>query len=218
MPTVNEYIPERLKFAKERLALFKPEGMEFPNKVFIGTECSVDFSQIRIGTGTIIEDNVVIRGPVQIGRYCHIKSGAIIGSKGFSFGFEKDLTPVTITHTGGVIIGDYVEIGALTTVCRGTVDNTIVKDHVKLDDHIHIAHNCLIGDRTIITAGVKFGGGVIVGSKCWFGLNSTIMNKVRIADYTLVGNQANIIRDTEPGAVMVGNPAKILKVRTLDNA
>jgi len=209
MPTVNEYIESRLRFAVDRTKYLPRAEKQFK----IGSNCSIDWDGVFIGNNVVIEDNVVIRGRVAVGNGCLIKSGAVIGSKGFSFGFMEDLTPVAIGHTGGVIIGNNVEIGALTTVCQGTIEDTVVGDYVKIDDHVHIAHNCNIGARSCIAAGTKFGGGVVVGEKVWIGLSATIMNKVRIGDYALVGVGANVIRDVSPGDVVIGNPAKVLKNR-----
>jgi len=201
--TVNEYSPERLEFAVSRKHFLPDKNM--PPYYLYG--------DVIIGEGTVIMPGVVIIGPVVIGKNCLIKPNTVIGAKGFSFGFEEDLTPHSIGHNGNVIIGDNVEIGALCTVCQATVKTTYIGDNVKIDDHIHIAHNCSIFEKTIITAGVTFGGGVIVGRECWIGLNATIQNKVELAERTLVGSGANVIRNSEAGDVLVGNPAKVLRKR-----
>jgi UDP-3-O-[3-hydroxymyristoyl] glucosamine N-acyltransferase len=205
MSTVNEFIPKRLNFAKSRLDL-KPQYRP------IGGYCAIDDS-VEIGEGTVIRNNVTIGPNVKIGKNCFIKSGTVIGEKGFSFGFEKDLTPVEIVHTGGVIIGDNVEIGALCTVVSGTIKPTVLEDYVKLDDHIHVAHNCYIGKKTCLTAGVTLAGGVRIGPKCWIGMHSCVTNKVKIAEGTIVGQGANVMKDTAYADVVVGNPARFLRKR-----
>jgi UDP-3-O-[3-hydroxymyristoyl] glucosamine N-acyltransferase len=201
--TVNEFIPERLNFAIGRLNLLPQES----------TGDYFMCGHIEIGANTVIQHGVSIYGPVKIGSNCLIKPNTVIGAKGFSFGFDSELTPHAIGHSGGVIIGDNVEIGSLCTVCQGTVKDTIIENYVKIDDHVHIAHNCIVKAKTIITAGVTFGGGAVVGECCWVGLNATVMNKVRLAAMTLVGAGANVIRDSEYGDVLAGNPARVLRKR-----
>jgi len=205
MSTENDYIPERLAFARERA----PYQRQHPA---VGRFCIIG-PNVSIGNGTVIRNNVTISGKVKIGENCLIKSNTVIGEKGFSWGFTKDLEPVAIVHTGGVVIGNNVEIGALCTVAGGTLEPTVLGDYVKLDDHIHIAHNCKVGRKTIITAGVTLSGGVVAGEKCWLGLHSTYKNKVVLADRTLVGSGANVINDTDYGDIVVGNPAKVIRKR-----
>lgn len=207
--SLNDYDPKRLEFAMSR-SMFLP--MAGRSGVFIGHGCSIG-PEVVIGDGTVVQDRVVIMGRVSIGAGCLIKPGTVIGAKGFSFGFTEDLTPVAIGHSAGVHIGNRVEVGALCTICQGTIEDTVIENDVKMDDHIHIAHNCHIGEKTIITAGVIFGGGVVVGKACWFGLNATVQNKVKLADRTVAGTGANVIKDSEPGDILTGNPATVLRKR-----
>lgn len=193
---------ERLKFARSVFKELKPG---------IGKNCSIS-EDVQIGKGTQICDNVVIMENVIIGENCLILPSAIIGSKGFGFERDENGIPIRITHIGGVIIGNDVEIGALTCIITGTVNPTIIEDHVKIDTHVHIAHNCLVGKKTIITSGVRFGGSTKSGKCCFFGTNSITKNKITIADYTIVGQHANVVKDIIiPGTTVIGNPAKEFK-------
>jgi len=177
----------------------------------IGKNCSIAKDAI-IGQGTQICDNVVIMERVVIGKNCLILPGAVIGAKGFGFARDEIGTPVRISHTGGVIIGDNVEIGTLSSIASGTLNPTIIENHVKIDTHVLVSHNCHIGEKTLITAGVLFGGSTIVGKMCFFGTNSTTRNKTKIADNTLVGQHANVVKDIIiPGTTVMGNPAKEYK-------
>ena len=205
MSTANDYIPERFEFAVSRIK----RQRQYPP---IGCGCYIG-PDVYIGRGTIIRNNVVISGNVQIGDYCLIKSNTVIGEKGFSFGFDKNYEPYPIAHTGGVIIGNRVEIGALCTVAGGTINPNVIESHVKIDDHVHIAHNCHIGEKTIIAAGATLSGGVTTGKACWIGLHASIINKAVLADRTLVGMGANVVKDSNHGDVLVGNPAKAIRSR-----
>ena len=209
--TTHKYNAERLQFALKRLKLKK-------KCLSIGDGCSID-ECVEIGHGTVIGHNVVIRENVRIGKHCLIKSNSVIGEKGFGFAHTKDLTAVEIVHTGGVIIGNHVEIGELCVVQAGTVDPTIIEDHVKIDTHVHVGHNCYIGEKTLLTSGVILGGGVKIGKLSFLGLNATIRNKITIAEDTLVGQQANVVKDTRPHTVVMGNPARefIKEVRETTN-
>jgi UDP-3-O-[3-hydroxymyristoyl] glucosamine N-acyltransferase LpxD len=116
---------------------------KFANDVYIG-HYTVIGDNVTIGDNTEICYHVVIHDNTQIGKHCLIKSNTVIGEKGFGFDFEEDGTPIKIPYVGTVEIGNYVEIGALNTVVQATLGKTIIKDHVKTDDHIHIAHNVFI--------------------------------------------------------------------------
>ena len=178
--------------------------------VTIGNSCSI-CAHAKIGSFTEIGNNVIISENVMIGEYCLIKSNTVIGEKGFGFDFEADHIPVQIPHLGSVNIGNYVEIGALNTIVRGTIKNTTVGSHVKTDDHVHIAHNCTIGERTLITACTEISGSARIGKDCWLGPNCSIMNNITIGDRSFIGLGTVVIKDVPAGSVMAGNPAKILR-------
>lgn len=163
---------------------------------------------VKVGAGTVIQHNVVIGEGVTIGERCVIKSCAVIGEDGF--GFERDETgmPVRLVHLGAVIVGNDVEIGSLTTVCRGTLGDTIIEDFAKIDDHVHIAHNVKVRRAAMVIACAEVSGGVEVAEQSWIGPNASVIQQVRIGEKAVVGIGANVIRDVEDGATVAGNPAK----------
>jgi UDP-3-O-[3-hydroxymyristoyl] glucosamine N-acyltransferase len=165
---------------------------------------------VTIGEGTRVGPCAVVRSGSRIGRFCTIKSGAVIGDSGFGFERESDGSPLKMIHLGGVRIGDHVEIGALTTVCRGALGDTVLEDHVKTDDHVHIAHNCRIGAGTMITACAELSGSVIVGEKVWIAPNCSIAQKLTIGDGAFIGIGAVVLHDVKPDTKVFGNPAKKL--------
>ena len=103
-----------------------------------------------VGENSTIDANTVIHKRNPNWNNCNIGSGTDIGSDGF--GFERDMnnTLHRFIHLGNVIIGDNVEIGALNSIARGTLNNTIIKDGVKTDNLVHIAHNCVIGKNMLL--------------------------------------------------------------------
>ncbi len=185
-----------------------------------------------------VEPYVFITKGVQIGRCCFIKSGAKIYSNvtigdncvvgcntvigGVGFGIERindgkweripfSGKPMKMPHFGGVRIGNNVEIGALNTIVSGAIEPTIIEDNVKTDDHVHIAHNCEIGDGTLITAAAELSGGVKIGNNSWIGPNSSIFQKTKIGQRSTVGIGANIFKDMEDEEVYMGIPARRIK-------
>jgi len=181
------------------------------SSVIIGNNCTIG-RNVEIGDYTEIHNNVVLSDGVRLGKHCRIKSNTVIGEKGFGFPFGKDGTPIEMPHLASVQIDDYVEIGALNTVVGGALKNTIIKSYVKTDDHVHVAHNCFIGEKTIITACVEISGSVTIGEKCWLGPNCSIMNKINIGPNCFIGLGSVVLKDVPPGAIIAGNPAKILRI------
>lgn len=166
-------------------------GCKIAENVTIG-EYVVIKDNVTIGSGTIIKNHVVVESNTIIGNNCYIKSGAIIGEDGFGFERDENGVPLRFLHIGSVIIGNNVEIGAKTTIARGTLESTIIKDNVKIDDQVHIAHNCIINRNTIITASSELSGSVIVGENCWIGPKTSIINACSIANNVFIGIGCNI--------------------------
>lgn len=181
------------------------------------------------GKGTTIEPNVIIGDNVNIGENCIIKAGTIINSNvaignqaivrenavigGSGFGFERDENsiPIHIPHLGGVIIGNNVEIGALSTIVSGTIEPTIIEDYTKIDDHVHIAHNCHIGKRCLITACAEVSGSVKIGDDTWLGPNCSIINGITIGKNCFIGIGAVVKKSVSDDQIVSGDPARPLE-------
>jgi acetyltransferase-like isoleucine patch superfamily enzyme len=163
---------------------------------------------VTIGEGTVIGPNAVVRSGAHIGRYCEIKSGAVICDTGFGFERDAQNRPLRMVHLGGVRIGDHVEVGALTTVVQGALADTVLEDYVKINDHVHIAHNCRIGEGTIIGGSAYLSGSIRVGKYCWISPNCSIRQKLVIGDEAIVGIGAVVVRNVEARSTVYGNPAK----------
>jgi UDP-3-O-[3-hydroxymyristoyl] glucosamine N-acyltransferase len=165
---------------------------------------------VHIGAGTVIYHNAVIGDEVVIGQRCVIKSCAVLGEEGF--GFERDAKgkAVRLPHIGTVVIGDEVEVGSLTTICRGTLGDTILRNGCKIDDHVHIAHNVDVGEDAFVIACAEVSGGVKIGPRAWIAPNASVLNQLTIGADAVVGLGGVVVKSVSDGAVVVGNPAKQL--------
>ena len=144
---------------------------------------SADVSEdVSIGDNTIIYPNVTIYSNVKIGSNVIIHSGAVVGADGFGLVLNEQKLWEKIPQIGGVSIGDFVEIGANTTIDRGSIDMTRIEENVKIDNLVHIAHNVQIGSNTAIAACVGIAGSTIIGKNCTIGGGSGINGHITIVD------------------------------------
>ena len=162
---------------------------------------------VTIGDGTRIYPNVTIYDGCQIGRNVTIHAGAVIGADGFGFapnteGYEK------IPQLGTVVIEDDVEIGANTCVDRSTMGQTVLHRGVKLDNLIQVAHNCEVGENTVMSAQAGMAGSTKIGAWCMVGGQAGFSGHIKIADKTFVGAQSGVISNTKGnGEQLIGAPA-----------
>lgn len=196
--------------------------LELMNGSYISSSSQIDPSvriepgsfigpKVIIGKGTKILSGAKIKGNVKVGENCIIRENCVIG--GYGFGFEKDYDGKNfrIPHIGGVVIGNNVEIGAITTVCSGTIKPTIIEDFAKIDDHVHIAHNVVIGENSMVIACAEVSGSCIVGKNSWIAPNSSIINGIKIGDNVTIGMGAIVTKSVDNNKVMVGAQAETLE-------
>ncbi len=177
------------------------ENVKIYPQVYIG-------NKVKIGDNTTLYPGTIVYEECVIGNNCIIHAGAIIGADGFGFASQEDTNYKKIPQIGNVIIEDYVEIGANATVDRATMGSTILRKGVKIDDHVHIAHNVEIGENTVMAAQGGVAGSTKVGKNCMFGGQVGISPHIKIADGVKVGAQAGISGDVrKPGAILLGSPA-----------
>lgn len=174
--------------------------------VRIGHNCTLD-GEITIGDDTVIWNNVVIVNRVQIGKNCFIQSGCIIGHDDYAYTEDKNHRKTMIKHFGGVRIGDDVWIGKNVCVNRGTIDDTVLEDGVKIDDLSQISHNCILEADVALAYPCSLGGSTHVGKNGYIS-GAIIRNQCTIGENAFVGMGAVVVKDVAPGETVVGNPAK----------
>jgi UDP-3-O-[3-hydroxymyristoyl] glucosamine N-acyltransferase LpxD len=135
----------------------------------------------------------------------------VLGASGFGFVKDHEGEYFPIPHFGRVVIEKNVSIGNLANIDRGVIGNTIIRSGVKIDSHVHIAHNVEIGENTLIVAGSIIGGSVKIGKNCYLGMGCMIKNKVTIGDGATIGMGAVILNDVPAGETWVGNPGRKLE-------
>ena len=161
---------------------------------------------VKIGQNGLLYPNVTIYQGCQIGNNVTIHAGSVIGADGFGFapgaeGYDK------IPQIGIVIIEDNVEIGANTCVDRSTMGATIIHKGVKLDNLIQVAHNCEIGENTVMSAQVGMAGSTKVGQWCMLGGQAGLAGHITVADKTFIGAQCGVISSTKGNEQLIGSPA-----------
>jgi UDP-3-O-[3-hydroxymyristoyl] glucosamine N-acyltransferase len=228
-----------LAYARAAALLFPAENARLgvhPDAT-IGANCRID-PTAWVGPRCVIEDNVVLAAGVQlqghcligkgscIGRdgiikaqvtICHdvtigervlVHPGAVIGSDGFGLAEDKGQW-IKVPQLGRVVIGDDVEIGANTTIDRGTIGNTVIENGVKLDNQVHIAHNVCIGSHTAIAGCTGISGSTKIGSHCRIGGGVGILGHLDIVDHVTVTAMTLVTKSlSAPGVYSSGIPAQ----------
>ncbi|MBR0573733.1 MULTISPECIES: UDP-3-O-(3-hydroxymyristoyl)glucosamine N-acyltransferase [Pasteurellaceae] len=183
------------------------EGVTLGDGVIIGAGCFIG-KHTQIGKNTQLWANVSVYHNVQIGENCLIQSATVIGSDGFGYANSKGKW-IKIPQTGGVIIGNNVEIGACTCIDRGALDSTVIEDNVIIDNLCQIAHNVHIGTGTAIAGGVIMAGSLKVGRYCLIGGASAINGHMEICDGVTITGMSMVIRSiTEKGTYSSGMPVQ----------
>lgn len=131
----------------------------------------------------------------------------MIGADGYGY-VQHEGRHIKVPQVGNVIIGDDVEIGAMTTIDRATVDSTVIGNGVKIDNHCHIAHNCMIGDQSLLVAYTRMGGGCRVGKGVIMGADVRMVDNVSIGDGAILAAGTGVTRDVKPGETLWGRIAK----------
>ncbi|HEY4905852.1 MAG TPA: UDP-3-O-(3-hydroxymyristoyl)glucosamine N-acyltransferase [Candidatus Acidoferrum sp.] len=187
------------------------ENVRVGERTQVGPHCTVA-EDCSIGAGCRIHARVTLYTDVRIGDRVEIHSGAVIGADGFGYA-QGEGRHWKFPQAGVVEIGDDVEIGANTTIDRGSLDDTEIGEGVKLDNLVHIGHNCKIGAHTVIAAlaglsgSCTFGKNVVVGGQAGFG------ERCELEDGAVIGGQSGVLggKVIRSGQVVWGTPARLLE-------
>jgi UDP-3-O-[3-hydroxymyristoyl] glucosamine N-acyltransferase len=182
-------------------------GARIEARVVIGPGCVVGMES-RIGPESRLVANVTVCHGVRIGARVVLHPGAVIGGDGFGLARDGERW-FKIPQVGGVIIGDDVEIGANTTVDRGTLEDTVVEEDVRIDNQVQIAHNCHIGAHTAIAGCVGIAGSARIGRRCTIAGAVGIAGHLEICDDVHVTAMSMVVQPiTEPGIYSSNLPAE----------
>lgn len=183
------------------------KGVRLGESVSIASHCVIDEDCV-VGDQTELKAHVTLYSKVRLGKRCIIHSGVVLGSDGFGLANDNGVW-LKIPQTGGVLIGDDVEIGANTTIDRGALEDTIIGHNVKIDNQVQIAHNVIIGDSTAMAAQVGIAGSTQIGRYCLLGGKVGVNGHIKIGDQIVVTAMSGVSRDlSEKGIYSASIPAR----------
>jgi UDP-3-O-[3-hydroxymyristoyl] glucosamine N-acyltransferase len=166
------------------------------------------YNNVILGGDCVINSGVKVYEDCIVGDHCTIHSGTIIGADGFGFAPQDSKDYKKIPQIGNVILEDWVEIGANTTIDRATMGSTIIRKGAKIDNLIQIAHNVEIGENTVIAAQTGISGSTKIGKNCMIGGQVGIVGHLEIADGVMIAAQSGIGKSiSKENSVVEGSPA-----------
>ncbi len=170
------------------------------------------YPDVEIGRGCVLHAGVVVRERVRLGDRVLVQPAAVIGADGFGFVIDEQGRAERVPQVGGVVIEDDVEIGAHTSIARGTLGETRIRRGAKIDDLCLVAHNCDVGEDVILAGQCGLAGSATLGSRV------ILMGQVGVADHARVGEGVfagagtGISGRVPPGARIMGSPYHDLRL------
>ncbi|MDE2512140.1 MAG: UDP-3-O-(3-hydroxymyristoyl)glucosamine N-acyltransferase, partial [Elusimicrobia bacterium] len=160
-----------------------------------------------VGEGSVLYPNVVIGHHCVVGKDCLIHGGTVIGSDGFGF-FDQPGKRHKVPQIGNVVLGDDVELGSGCTLDRATIETTSIGDHTKLDNQVHIGHNCRVGRFCYIAGNTGLAGSVVVEDGVMISGMVSIKDHLTLAKGSVIMGMSGVAQDTEPKTAYFGTPAR----------
>lgn len=181
-------------------------GAVIGERCFVGPNTVIE-EGAQLGDDCRLQAGVTICHQVIVGARCVFKPGAVVGSDGFGFAPAPDGF-VKVPHLGSARLGNDVEVGSNTTIDRGTIEDTVIDDGVKLDNLVQVGHNCRIGAHTMIAGCVGISGSTIIGRRCMIGGAVGIVGHLEIGDDVVVTGFSMVTHSLPgPGTYSSGLPA-----------
>jgi len=162
---------------------------------------------VVVGDNTLLHPNVTLYHETKVGSSCIIHSGTVVGCDGYGFAHTKQGEHVKIYQNGDVIIEDDVEIGANCSIDRAVFGSTHIRRGTKLDNLIQIAHNCDVGEHTLMAAQVGLAGSSILGRNVVMGGQSATAGHLEIGAFTTIAGKGGVTKSLEGGKTYAGFPA-----------
>jgi UDP-3-O-[3-hydroxymyristoyl] glucosamine N-acyltransferase len=165
---------------------------------------------VRVGDGSAVGAHAVLLAGTVVGRGCSIGAGSVLGSPGFGFVRHRERW-LEFPHVGAVVLEDDVWVGALATIDRGALDDTVIRRGTRIDSHCHVAHNASVGPDAVLTAGATIGGTARVGTGVLLGLGSVVSDRVSVGDEARVPLGGVIAEPVPAGSQLVSLPSLDLR-------
>lgn len=159
-----------------------------------------------VAEDTHLFPNVVLYPRTRIGRGCRIHAGSVIGADGFRYHATAS-GPLRVPQVGGVVLGDAVDIGANCTIDRGFIGDTVLGEGCKLDNLVHVGHNCTLGRYVVVAAQTGISGSVRIGDGVLIGGQVGVADHTTIGDGARIGAQSGLHGKIPAGETWLGTPA-----------
>ena len=182
------------------------EGAKIANDVVLEAHVFVG-KDVFVDEGTIVEPHVTLYHGVKLGKRCLIHAGASLGCEGFGF-CSRDGKLVKIPQVGGLVIGDEVEVGALTSIDRGTLGDTRIGSGTKIGDCVHVGHNAQVGSNCILVAMTGIAGSAVIEDNVIMAAQSGVKDHARVGKGSIVAAKSGVTKDIPPGMMVSGFPAR----------
>ncbi len=171
----------------------------------LGTVAAI--APAEVADDVVLEPGAVILPGVRIGRGVRIGAGSVVGRPGFGYVASPQGSLFPVPHLGGVVLGEGVWIGAYCTIDAGVLLPTRIGAQSKLDSHVHVGHNVVLGERVLVAAQVGFAGSVTVGDDVRVGGQAGIADHVHVGHGARIAAKAGVIGNVPAGATFAGYPA-----------
>ena len=177
------------------------------SKVSIGPNVVIE-KGCEIGSNVVIGANTVIKSDTIIQNECTIGSNCTIGGVGFGYELNENNEYELMPHIGNVLILSNVEIGNNVCIDKAVMGSTIIGEHVKIDNLVHIAHGVEIGRNSLIIANAMIAGSVKIGENVWVAPSASVRQKLEIGNDSMIGLGSVVVKNVNSNTIVAGNPAK----------